>query len=73
MHKELFMSLPPTNEVWGKVMFLHLCVILFTWGGLPPGRGLHPGEGVCLQGRGSVEDMSLSAIAFHLFCGWFQE
>ena len=25
--------LPPANEVWGKVMFLHLCVILFTWGG----------------------------------------
>ena len=21
--------LPPVNEVWGKVMFLHLCVILF--------------------------------------------
>ena len=28
--------LPPANEVWGKVMFLHLCVILFTGG-----------EGVC--------------------------
>ena len=24
--------LPPANEVWGKVMFLHLCVILFTGG-----------------------------------------
>ena len=24
--------LPPANEVWGKVMFLHLCVILFTVG-----------------------------------------
>ena len=23
-------SLPSTNVVWGKVMFLHLCVILFT-------------------------------------------
>ena len=23
-------SLQPTNEVWGKVMFLHLSVILFT-------------------------------------------
>ena len=22
--------LPPANEVWGKVMFLHLCVILCT-------------------------------------------
>ena len=28
--------LQPANEVWGKVMFLHLCVILFTGGwGLP--------------------------------------
>ena len=26
--------LPPTYEVWGKVMFLRLCVILFTWGGV---------------------------------------
>ena len=25
--------LPPANEVWGKVMFLHLPVILFTGGG----------------------------------------
>ena len=25
--------LPPANEVWGKVVFLHLCVILFTGGG----------------------------------------
>ena len=24
--------LPPANEVWAKVMFLHLCVILFTGG-----------------------------------------
>ena len=27
--------LPPANEVWGKVTFLHLTVILFTRGGLP--------------------------------------
>ena len=27
--------LPPANEVWGKVVFLHLFVILFTGGGLP--------------------------------------
>ena len=26
--------LPPTNEVWGKVIFLHLFVILFTGGGV---------------------------------------
>ena len=33
--------LPPANEVWGKLMLLHLCVILFTEGG---GRRLPPGE-----------------------------
>ena len=42
----------PANEVWGKVIFLHLFVILFTMGGLPqcmlgyhphpPGLGTHP-------------------------------
>ena len=36
------MSLPPANEVWGKVIFLHLSVILFTggstWVRTPPGR-----------------------------------
>ena len=32
--KILFVAfLPPTNEVWGKVMFLHACVILLTGGG----------------------------------------
>ena len=52
-------SLPPANKVWGKVIFLHLFVILFTggaWsqGGLPgPGVGAWswgvPGpRGVCL-------------------------
>ena len=39
--------LPRANEVWGKVMFLHVSVILFTggeylgryppWAGTPPG------------------------------------
>ena len=36
------MLLLPANEVWGKVIFLHLSVILFTggstWAGTPPGR-----------------------------------
>ena len=51
----LSLLLPPANEVWGKVIFLHLFVILFTggvwsqggacsWGGLIP-------EGCLLQGR----------------------
>ena len=43
--KFIFVLWPPTNEVWGKVMFLHLFVNLFT------GRGLHPaGESAC-RGR----------------------
>ena len=27
-----YLLLPPATQVWGKVMFLHLCVILFTGG-----------------------------------------
>ena len=41
------MSLPPANEVWGKVIFQHLFVILFTggstWAGAPP-AGTPPGR-----------------------------
>ena len=40
--------LPPANEVWGKVIFLHLFVILFTGGGIPgeiPPAGTPPGPG----------------------------
>ena len=43
--------LRPANEVLGKVMFLHLCVILFT--GVSASGGLHAGvciRGVCIQG-----------------------
>ena len=43
------MLLPPASEVWGKVIFLHLFVILFTGGGRPQcmlgcplGPGRHP-------------------------------
>ena len=36
--------LPPANEVWGKVIFLLACVILFTGGSLFRGRGLCPGR-----------------------------
>ena len=38
--------IPPTNELWSKVIFLHLSVILFTggstWAGIPPGRYTPP-------------------------------
>ena len=30
--KRFYYFLPPANEVWGKVMFLQLCVILFMGG-----------------------------------------
>ena len=40
--------LPPANEIWGKVMFLHLCAILFTGGGGP--RFLSRGVSVSVQG-----------------------
>ena len=55
--------LPPAYELWGKLMFLHLSVILFTgWstllghlpseGGLPSGGKGLPSEGVCLNTEG---------------------
>ena len=39
------MLLPPANEVWGKVIFLHLFVILFTGGGEVPDQ-VHPRDQV---------------------------
>ena len=48
--------LPPANEVWGKVIFFHLSVILFTrwWGstcsGTPPGRYTPVGRFIPLAG-----------------------
>ena len=42
-----FVYLPPANEVWGKEIFLHLSVILFTEGGVPgqvPQAGTPPGR-----------------------------
>ena len=51
LYVRTFALLPPANKVWGKVIFLHLFVILFTGGGVPgPGRGLHPGGGAWSRG-----------------------
>ena len=50
-----FRFLPPANEVWGKVIFLHLCVILFTGrGGWLPSmyHGSHDQGGLHLGGLG---------------------
>ena len=57
MGTKVLCSLPPANEVWGKVIFLHLSVILFTggstWAGTaqagtslryPPRAGTPPGR-----------------------------
>ena len=56
-----FLFLPPANEVWGKVVFLHLCVILFTGGlGFPAcitghmTRGSASGEGLPPGGSASM-------------------
>ena len=46
--------LPPKNEVWGKVIFLHLSVILFTGGGVPGPRGGLVPEGGGMPGPGGV-------------------
>ena len=45
--------LPPANEVWGKVIFLHQFVILFTGGVcvVAPG-GMHGCSGGCMVARG---------------------
>ena len=62
----LIVLITPANEVWGKVMFLHLCVILF-----PVGRGWlpsmhhgshdqHPG-GVCFQAGSGSRGVCLQA------------
>ena len=45
--------LPPANEVWGKVIFLHLSVILFT-GGVPGQVHLPPGTPPARYTPGSV-------------------
>ena len=56
--------LPPANEVWGKVIFLHLSVILFTGGVSGPEGGgcLVPGVGgVWSRGWGGVSGPGATA------------
>ena len=50
--RHLLVLLPPTNEVWDKVIFLHLSVILFTGMGVCSQGGLVPG-GSALEGSAS--------------------
>ena len=42
-------SLPPANEVWGKVIFSQASVGLYLGGGVHPYGGI---EGVCIQWGG---------------------
>ena len=49
--------LPPANDVWGEVMFLHLSVILFTGWGLTSQHVLQvtwPGGSASRKGWGSA-------------------
>ena len=47
--EEKYYHYHPANEVWGKIMFLHLSLILFTggsiWTGTPSGQVHPPGPG----------------------------
>ena len=54
--------LSPANEVWGKVMFLHMSVTLFTVWGLY--SSMHLGQGCVDRGVEGV-DMDLDRV-----CGW---
>ena len=59
-HNIIFVFLPPANEVWGKVIFLHLCVILFIGGVCFP---------ACITGhmtRGSASVGGLHLGGLHL-------
>ena len=66
--------LPLANEVWGKVMFLHVPVITGHMtsfqGGLPTG-GLHPGGGICLQGLGQTPLSELEKRAVRILLEYF--
>ena len=58
--------LPPANEVWGKVMFLHLSVILFTGGvcctGVGAGKGGDSVQGGAVLSRERVLSVIGSGI-----------
>ena len=56
----------PANEVWGKVIFLHLFVILFTVGVPGPGVGSAPGGSVP---RGSAPGVPCSGGGLLPVCG----
>ena len=63
--------LPPAKEVWGRVMFLHLCVILFTRGEgvwLPNMHYRSHGQGGLYQGGAASRGFSSGGSASGAFC-----
>ena len=62
----LWEFLPPANEVWGRVMFLHVCVILL--GSMHHRLPDQPLGGVCLHGGGG--GLPPRGSASTEFCFW---
>ena len=54
------MFLPPANEVWGKVIFLHLSVILFRGGGGYPSIAL-----IQVSWGGVISQHALQVVSQH--------
>ena len=52
LEEDANLLLPPENEVWGKVIFLYLSVILFTGGHAWLPGGVHGCQGVCMVAGG---------------------
>ena len=60
------MFLPPANEVWGKVIFLHLFVILFTGGACmvaPGGACMVAPRGACMVAPGGCGSLLLGGMS----------
>ena len=66
--QEIYHLLPLVNEVWGKVMFLHLCVIVFTRGGSLPMGGLCPGASLSKVVRVTTPSVWQRAGGMHPTC-----
>ena len=70
------MSLPPANKVWGKVICLHLSVILFTEGvDFPACITGHMTRKVCMGGVGTVKINSVAVVNLarcEFVMGWIE-
>ena len=61
-HIRVFL-LPPANEVWGKVMFLHLSIILFTGEGCVSQHAM--ARVLCVSQGGVCRGVSAQAGVYH--------